>query len=58
MGPHGEEGRGALAVAWIGVLLFMTEPANQVVNAVLVLAGVPASEGVAPRKRERAGDSG
>lgn len=58
MGPHGEEGRGALAVAWVGVLLFMTEPANQVVNAVLVLAGVPASEGVAPRKRERAGDSG
>lgn len=58
MGPHGEEGRGALAVAWVGVLLFMTEPANQVVNAVLVLAGVPASEGVAPRKSERAGDSG
>ena len=41
--PVGPAGRGALVVAWVGVAVFMTEPANRLVNAVLALAGVPGS---------------
>lgn len=41
MGRWAPAGIAETATAWTGVLLFMTEPANRLVNAVLVLAGVP-----------------